>query len=1071
MNVASWMLWVTVMASVPVEPSIVGNPPTSQPADATVHGRDEPVAGVLDKPTYTARYTSSMLKSLIQNRGETLPIWFQLDTEREAYLDAVDRVAMAGVVEKMKPYLAEAFAGRFNPLDDVIRMPVPPDQQVEIKIPGGRPDTYRGPSDEVIGFLIHDLTEDDYLRVAVRVMSVARQLLDAGDPADDRSTPGFHALRAQTEVNRIVAARQQVVTATQAREAVRRRVGKALGLHFDQATGNYNGDPDWARESREFTYAIKPDGTFIDRLQPYVDRLNTEMEQSGFTPPPILGRSGVYFDPDIKEVDAVLPRPILNQFLDEVDRIEHRLAKDNVISIEAVRLTDSEIINGAIASRLNAEVQGVHNVNRGSNRAIMNEASINSLTAVANYQLQLSHFGGVQSGALPAGTTPLTFADLNLQAAPVPRTSTTIGSDFSIGADDIFFDGRQQSYGFSYIGPDGHHHSLSIDVVDSLREFWDRIERNLIVHKIHKTDTLVDYTVPVGPKEKSFKGIAAIISQSNQDVVVSTGTGAIEKLEASAGTWLVVQDFAILPMPGASTQLNEEEQRSLELRVLLTMFLRDPNQRIDNGTTIDKAKLVDLSDRDKLDDLLHRIYSQRRDQPIRHTINAPSYREVFERRFHETLNDAGIEKRERNSRITLTFYSSQGDIIQQPGLATTLGDQNDLTSFTTELRPNVVTPISSFLTKNVAGAKGFSPLTGVSKGESAEEEKNMTHLVIRARFPTVEREKFDRAEGRFLGYFQLPSGRQPHSQVDLPFLSSSEHPLHRLANLRVGMLFPALQRDKVRDPLALINPNQLLGSVSFNVWETATTRMLHMRKIISDSLNANQALAAEFDERFKVEVRNMLEYDEDFFDLPNIALRNTAQWNDPDRIIIALKNSTGKFALLRLLDIVENLGEQLVNEEYADRFLAVAERDFWGRHRIRPLSPDELKTLRRDVANHFLRISETYGDAFLEAVSALFSLGSYKATEAKEMRKGPFSGYLDLVVFDALEGQTADPELYAEALAEFGTLRNKPYKAPFGKRSLRFLEDLHEDYQRFVTRGRTILERADWWWFLYTYPR
>ena len=97
-------------------------------------------------------------------------------------------------------------------------------------------------------------------------------------------------------------------------------------------------------------------------------------------------------------------------------------------------------------------------------------------------------------------------------------------------ADDIFFDGRQQSYGFSYIGTDGHRHSLSIDVVDSLREFWNRIERNLIVHKIHKTPDLLDFNVPVRPKEKTFKGIAAIISQSNQDVVVATGTGAIEKL-------------------------------------------------------------------------------------------------------------------------------------------------------------------------------------------------------------------------------------------------------------------------------------------------------------------------------------------------------------------------------------------------------------------------------------------------------------------------------------------------------------------------------------------------------------
>ena len=71
----------------------------------------------------------------------------------------------------------------------------------------------------------------------------------------------------------------------------------------------------------------------------------------------------------------------------------------------------------------------------------------------------------------------------------------------------------------------------------------------------------------------------------------------------------------------------------------------------------------------------------------------------------------------------------------------------------------------------------------------------------------------------------MPFGRIPHSVVDLPFLSSSEHPLERLSKLRVGLMFDALQKDRVRKPLALINPNSLMGTIPFNVWETATTRL------------------------------------------------------------------------------------------------------------------------------------------------------------------------------------------------------------------------------------------------------
>jgi len=1088
------------MVSVAAQPA--GAPPAAtQPATpaSSVNIRlmpDGSLPSGAKEPTFTARFTGKSLRSLLNEQTPLLPLPFQLEEERAEYIAAVDRIGMGSVVEKLQPWLAQACAGQFDAAGDTIRVPVSVEQQVEIQPPGEGSALYRGPKEDVVGFLLHDVTEEEYLRTAVRVMNVARQLLDTGDARYDRTSQRYYSLLAASEVEALVSSNQKVVLAAKARELVRRSVGTALGLTYDEKTKRFEGEPRWSQESRRFMFVVDAGGEFIDRIKPTVERINREMADAGFLPSAPTGKPGIYFDKDINEVDIVLPTVMMATFLEEVDRLEIRMAEDNVISIEAVRLTDSEIINGAIASRLTAQVQGVHDVTRVDNRGILREASINSLLAVANYQLDLAHFQGINNGVIPAGTTPLSLPGLTLPSPVLERSSTTVGSDFSIGADEIFFDGRQQSYGFSYIGPDGRAHTMSLDVVDSLREFWDRIERNLIVHKIlkKKNEVLVPFSVPVGPKDSTFEGIAALISQRDQDIVVATGTGAIEKLQASAGTWLVIQDFEIAPLPGASTTLTTEEIRELEARVLMTMFLRDPTisveekiqlvhrdpplTAVDEGDGTDdpprpaaavgKRDAVDAPDRNGMNQRLRTLYESRRARQIRSGLNVPTYEAVFERRLDATLAEARVEKRERNSKITLSFYSSQGDIIQTPasGGGATLGDQNDLTSFTTEVRPNIVTPISSFLTRQAGGSKGLSPLTGVTKGESKDEQKNMTHLVIRARFPTAERERADLAEGRFLGYFQLPLGREPHSQVDLPFLSSSEHPLTRLSELRVGLMFPALQRDKVRKPLGLINPNQLQGTVPLNVWETATTRMLLLRKIISDSLHADQALAAEYNERFEIEVRSLLEYDEDFFDLPNIALRNTVQWNDPDRIVVALNNSTGKFALDRMVDIIDALGSRLVTDEYAARNLGASRFNLWGRHRVRPLTEEELRELRRDVANHYLRVNESYGDAFLGAVSAILQLGTYNATDAKQMLKGPFRGYRDLVVFDAREGQGANLALYEGAEEAFAILLAGGYKGRLGERSLVCIEDLPAEYRRFVTRGNEVLERVDWWWYL-----
>lgn len=593
------------------------------------------------------------------------------------------------------------------------------------------------------------------------------------------------------------------------------------------------------------------------------------------------------------------------------------------------------------------------------------EVGLNAMLAVANRDLQVRTLEGIAAGALPEGVQPVQIAPPTLPPIILDPQVTTVGSTFAVGADPIFFDGREQVYGFSYLGPDGIAHTLTLEVVDSLRETWERIERNLIVHKIQKTDTLTPFSVPVGPDTKTYNGIAALISQENQTLIVATGTGAIEKTEATAGTWLIIKDFEITPIPGSSTTLTEEEMKGIEAKVLLTMFLRDP--RTDPGF---KRGLLETGTTDELRHMLLSHYEEARYQPIRPGREPRTYGAVFDERYAEVLADERFEKRERNSIITLTFFSSQGNIVASPG-ATQLGDANDLTSFTTQLRPNVVTPISSFFTKGGSGTTGSSPLTGLDKGEQTDQSKTMTHLVIRARFPTVERERADREEGRFTGYFDLPIKREPASQIDLPFLSSSEHPAERLAKLRVGLMFPALDRRRIREPFAALSPQKFPGDVPREAWETAMTRLLMCRKIIGDSPGTSDMLASDFVKRFVLEVRSLVEYDEEFFSAPNLALRNMTNWNNPERIVLALNNSPNRFALERLVGILDELGEELVPYEYVQDYLANSPPAGLHYRRIYPLSWEEVRTLRRDVAAHYLRFQEAYGDAFLEAVSSV----------------------------------------------------------------------------------------------------
>ncbi|MCG3128686.1 MAG: hypothetical protein CHACPFDD_03576 [Phycisphaerae bacterium] len=1000
-------------------------------------------------PGFTARLSAAELRSLLTEQSDLLPPPLRVNAEREALSAALDRIDVGALVAELTPLLTTEFKGRFDGTADLISVPVPESQQVTLEL-GSQPGLrYRGPKTEVVGVLIHGLRDDEYVSVAVRFMQTARRMLDTGDPLYDRSAPDHLKLIAEREF----AAMQEE---SLARVAARQRVAEALGLKYDAATGKAEGEPKWLKESRRFSYIIK-DGKFVERLRPLVEGINREMKLAGFPPPSALDTPGITFDPDIKDVEVVLPKAMVKSFLEVADAIEQRMAEDFIISIEAVRLTDRDIVTGALAARLSAQVQGVHDIDRFASQNVVRELGLNALIAVANQQLQVSTLQNVASGAFPDGVSPVVIAQPSLPPARFDPRSTLIGSNFSVGADDIFFDGRQQSYGFSYVTPDGIEHRLGLDVVDSLRKFWDRIERNLIVHKIKKTETKTKFTVPVGPQTKTYDGIAALISQEDQQLIVATGTGAISQISATAGTWLVIDDFEITPIPGSSTTLTEEERDELGMKVLLTVLLRDPAVDVKF-----KQELLRTRTRDDLHDMMDEYYKHVSDRPIRDSRESKTYRMVFDERTRETGEDAAIEKKERNSAITLNFFSSQGNIVQQPG-STQLGSANDLTSFTTVLRPNMVTPISSFMTKSGSSAVGETALAGTAQGERTDQTKAMTHLVIRARFPTAEREKRDLTEGRHLGYFELPHGKDATSDVELPLLSSSEHPLERLAKLRVGLMFETLQADRIKRPATIFNPNRFPGSVPRETWEAATTRMLMCRKIIADSPHRDRAIARDCVARFIVAVRSLLEYDPDFFDAPNVALRNLTEWNNPDRIVVALSNTPGRFALNNLVEMLDEIGHEIVTDAYAEKYLARAEPEFLGPTRIFDLTPEELRSVRRDVAAHLMRIQEAYGDAFLEAISNLLELGSYRLDRETLVRHGPLKGMRRLVVFDLGGSNQAAPELVDSAHDEFVLLKRGGYRGKLFEPSLVGLEHMSKQHRRFAVKGDEVLRYADDW--------
>lgn len=1000
-------------------------------------------------PTFTARFTVEDLRPLLTEYSQLLPLPMRFEDVRQRSLDALERIDMSYLLEALQPELAARFPKQFDAQRDAIIAPVPQASQVTLETDAMASGQFVGPELQVIGFMLHDIDEAAYVSMAVRVMQTARKLLDSGDPAVDRTHPAYYDLAAARQLERMLEAQRAAESHEESRLQLRRKIGEALGIQ-DPSGAAGDSRPSWVKESRRFTYVIQ-DGQFIDKLKPLVDRINSEIEMAGFSSPSIVEQPGIRFDPDLGDVEILLPRYLLEQFLEEADQLERRMAEDSMITVEMVRLTDRDIVDGVVATRLNAQIQGVHDSNHPTRDRILRQAGINALTAVANRELQIVNANQIAAGRLPEGTLPLSVPPIELPPLAQERRATLIGTTFNIGADNAFFDGREQSYGFSYIGPDGIEHRLALDIADSLTQFWERIERNLIVHKIKKTPNRESFSVPVGPETKTFEGIAALISQQNQELVVATGTGALSELSATAGTWLVIKDFEITPIPGSSTALTENEAQEIIDLVTLTMILRDPTVELPI-----KRELVDTDNRGRLSNRLHQLADSWKSRPIRGGRDARMFGEVLESRLKETMEGASIEKKERNSTITLTFYSSQGIILPSLGI-TALGDANDLTSFTTQLTPNKVTPISSFFTKTASGTEDKSQITGLPRGQQEDNEKTMTHLVVRARFPTDDREKKDRDEGRYVGYFELPLGRDPLSKVNLPFLSSSEHPSDRLAQIQVGRMFDSLDPTQIREKFSVLNPQRKVGQVPLKVWESCTTRLLMTDKVVTDGGTGNQSMAAAFRRRFVVEVRSLLEYDEDFFDAPNVALRNMAQWNSPQRIVKALQNSTDRFPLERMIEMTDELGEILVPDSYIDERLAISHADFWGDLRIRPLVDTEIRDLRRDVALHFMRSEEMFGDAFLEAMALVLGLGAYASLDYDYIKSGPFNGYEDLVVFDRSPADHAQDSVIASAHEHFLFLRSGGYRGRLFEKSDEFLSHMPAAERDMVIRGTEIL--------------
>ena len=117
-----------------------------------------------------------------------------------------------------------------------------------------------------------------------------------------------------------------------------------------------------------------------------------------------------------------------------------------------------------------------------------------------------------------------------------------------------------------------------------------------------------------------------------------------------------------------------------------------------------------------------------------------------------------------------------------------------------------------------------------------------------------------------------------------------------------------------------------------------------------------------------------------------------------------------------------------------------------------------MRVLRRDVANHFMRMSEAYGDAFLEAVSLIVGSGTYRSDDDDVLQAGLLRGYHDLVIFDRSGETEVKSAAFNHAHEQFMTLKGGGIPGKLFESSLEDIEDLEPADRAFVIRGTEIVE-------------
>jgi hypothetical protein len=104
-----------------------------------------------------------------------------------------------------------------------------------------------------------------------------------------------------------------------------------------------------------------------------------------------------------------------------------------------------------------------------------------------------------------------------------------------------------------------------------------------------------------------------------------------------------------------------------------------------------------------------------------------------------------------------------------------------------------------------------------------------------------------------------------------------------------------------------------------------------------------------------------------------------------------------------------------------------------------------------------MRIEEIFGDAFLEAVSVLLGLGTYRSLDYEQVIAGPFHGYENLVLFDEQSAQVGRNEACRQAHEHFLLLRGGGYRGGLFKPSLEYIEHLDAADRDYLIRGTEIL--------------